>query len=83
MARTIDFMRKSPEASKVFYGTLHNLLSVGGIAKLTSMLLKCVTTAVANEKKEIEAGLAAPKSKKVRLDDKERRLEQSDSQCYF
>lgn len=63
MHRTIDFMRKSPEAAKVFYGTLHNLLSVGGIAKLTSMLLRCLTTAVANEKKDIEAGKAAKPAK--------------------
>ncbi|GMH69210.1 hypothetical protein TrRE_jg11089, partial [Triparma retinervis] len=68
MHRTIDFMRKSPEAAKVFYGTLHNLLSVGGIAKLTSMLLRCLTTAVDNEKKDIEAGKISmsAKSKKTK-----------------
>jgi condensin-2 complex subunit G2 len=54
MSRTIDFMKKAPDAAKVFYGTLHHVVSVGTVAKLASMLLKCLSTAVEVEKKTAE-----------------------------
>ncbi|GMI34189.1 hypothetical protein TeGR_g11025, partial [Tetraparma gracilis] len=66
MSRTLDFMKKAPDAAKVFYSTLHNMVSVSGVAKLASMLLKCLSTAVETEKraKEEEAKNATKGGKK-------------------
>ena len=55
MTRTIDFMKKSPEAAKVFYGTFHSFMSVLTVAKLVAMLLKCLATSVDVERASVAA----------------------------
>ncbi|GMH86994.1 hypothetical protein TrST_g1498 [Triparma strigata] len=62
MTRTIDFMKKSPEAAKAFYGTFHSIMSCSSVAKLVAMLLKCLATSVDVER----AGIAAAKAKKTK-----------------
>ena len=58
MSRTVDFLKKAPDAAKVFYGTLHNVVSVNTVSKLASMLLKCLSSAVETEKKQAEVDVA-------------------------
>ncbi|GMH61267.1 hypothetical protein TrLO_g245 [Triparma laevis f. longispina] len=71
MTRTIDFMKKSPEAAKVFYGTFHSIMSVSTVAKLVAMLLKCLATSVDVERASVAAAEAAKKKSKKRGADSE------------
>ena len=56
MKRTLSFLSSDPNAAVVFYANLASHLSVGSVAKLAAMLLRCLVAAVETDKARTKQG---------------------------
>lgn len=63
--RTIAFLTSDPVAAQVFYSNIASHLSVGSVAKLVAMLLRCLCASVDTEKAKM-AEIQAKKGRKRR-----------------
>lgn len=80
--RTLGFLHSDPDAAAVFYANLADHLPPKAIAKLASMLLRCLTAAIENEKKnkkDARRGASKKRSRSGNESDSDEESEDEDS----